>query len=125
VTTATAQPGDVRVEISTHLEPVAIAAVIDRVSRDIDRVMSSPPGTDTDDRQDLEAVLAALHIATSRDRAESDASTGRTSATYEESMIDELRARAKRLGAPDKLVSIGQAAPTAGLSVPDAKALDE
>jgi len=121
----TAQPRDVRVEISTHLDPVEILDVIDRVSRDIDRVMSGPPGADTDDRQDLEAVLAALHIATSRDRAESDASSGRTSVTYEESMIDELRARARRLGAPDELVSTGQTAPTASLSVPDTKGLDE
>lgn len=116
---ATAGPADVRVEIDTYLDDPQITAVIDRVVRDIDREMSSPPADGTDDRKDLEAVLAAIHIATSRDRAESKASSGRTSATYEESMIDQLRGRAERLGAPDSLLGIDAGKPTFSLGVPD------
>lgn len=83
--------------------------------------MESPPSEGSDDRQDLEAVLAALHIATTRDRAESQASSGRTSASYEESMIDQLRSRARRLGAPDSLIGLTGTRRTASITAPDAK----
>lgn len=122
---ATASASNVRIEIDTHLDDPDITPIINRVNRDIKREMSNPPAASTDERQDLEAVLAALHIATSRDRAAESVQSGRTSATYEQSLIDELKARAKRLGAPDALVSIGQAKPSAGLSVPDAKGTDD
>lgn len=117
---AEASSSDVRVEIETYLEGDAIESVIDRISRDIDRD-SSVDVTDPQDRQDLEAVLAAHHIATTRDRAESSAQSGRTSATYEESLVDELKARARRLGATDELLGIGATKPTASIDVPQTR----
>jgi hypothetical protein len=115
----TAKSSDVRVEIDTHLDGREISSIIDRIERDIGREMDAPPAGGTDDRQDLEAVLAAIHIATTRDRAASKASSGRTSATYEESLIDQLRSRAQRLGAPDSLIGINAGKPSFSLDVPD------
>ncbi|WP_324757088.1 hypothetical protein [Haloarcula montana] len=115
----TATAADVRVEIDTYLDDTKITSVIERIERDIPREMDDPPADDTDDRRDLEAVLAAIHIGTSLDRAASEASTGRTSETYEEDVIDQLRGRAKRLGAPDSLIGTNAGKPTFSLSVPD------
>lgn len=115
-----ASPSDVHVEIETHLEDSDIEPIIDRIARDIDRD-DAVDVEDTAHRKDLEAVLAAHHIATTRDRAESQSQTGRTSVTYEESLIDELKARAKRLGATDELLGIGGSKPTASISVPSTK----
>lgn len=120
----TAEADDVRIEIDTDLGDIKIAKIIKRVGRDIDREMSNPPSDNTDHRQDLEAVLAALHIATSRERAADSVQTGRTSKDYEQSLIDELKTRAKRLGAPDSLAGIGQTKPSAGLTVHDSKGID-
>lgn len=116
-----ASPSDVRVEIDTYLDDTDITPIIKRVARDISREMDDPPETGSDDRQDLEAVLAAIHIATTRDRAESKVSSGRTSASYEQSVIDELRARASRLGAPDSLIGLTGTRRTATISSPDSK----
>jgi hypothetical protein len=99
----TATPTDVRVELDTTLDDPAISDIIGRVARDIDRE-PDPPADDTDDRQDLEAVLAALHIATQRDRTASEAQTGRTAQTYEASTVQTLRERARRLGASESLI---------------------
>jgi hypothetical protein len=115
----TADPADVRVEIDTYLEDSEIMSIIERIGRDIRREMDNPPAGGSDARQDIEAVLAAIHIATTRDRAESKASSGRTSATYEESMVDQLRSRAQRLGAPDSLIGIDAGKPAFSLDVPD------
>lgn len=120
----TASPADVRVEIETRLDDTEITAVLERVERDLERELDTPPTDGSDDRKDLEAVLAAHHIATSLDRAESKASSGRTSVTYEQSVVDELKARAKRLGATDALLGIGGSKPSAGISVPDARGTD-
>lgn len=126
----TATADDVRIEIDTYLDDTEIEGdsndpnddgIIGRVDRDIEREMDSPPGDGTADRRDLEAVLAALFIATSRDRAESKAQSGRTSATYEEGLVDQLRARAKRLGAPDSLVGLAGQRRSASVTAPDAK----
>ena len=114
----TAAPDDVRIEIETTLDDTMIEKIIARVSRDIDRD-DGIGGLDEQDRQDLEAVLAAHHIATTTsDRAESDVQTGRTSVTYEESLVDELKARARRLGATDELLGIGATNRTASIGVP-------
>lgn len=118
---ATATPSDVRVEIDTYLEDPMLLSILDRVERDIERELSDPPADGTGDRQDLEAVLAALFLATSHDRAESETATGRTSATYEQSLIDELRARAKRLGATDALVGLEGTRRSASITSPNAK----
>jgi hypothetical protein len=115
-----AEPSDVRIEIETYLDDPDIEKVISRISRDIDRD-EQVTVENTQDRQDLEAVLAAHHIATTRDRAESQSQTGRTSVTYEDSLIDELKSRAKRLGATDELLGIGASKPTASISVPSTK----
>lgn len=123
----TASAADVRIEIETHLDDAAIegaggnGGILARVDRDIERELDSPPADGTDDRQDLEAVLAALFIATSRDRAEESVQSGRTSVSYEQSVIDELRARAKRLGANDALVGLEGTRRTASITAPDAK----
>jgi len=120
----TATADDVRIEIETYLDDTEIGAVIDRVSRDIDREMDSPPADGTDKRRDLEAVLAALFIAETRDRAEESAQSGRTKATYEQSMIDKLRGRARRLDAPDSLLTINANKPSASVTVHDAKGIE-
>lgn len=120
----TATASDVRVEIDTTLDDSDITTIIKRVNRDIKREMDSPPASSTDKRQDLESTLAALFIATSRDRTAEEVSTGRTSKTYEESTVDQLRNRAKRLGAPDSLLGISGSKPSPGLSVPDSKGVD-
>lgn len=112
-----AGPEDVQIEIETYLDDTKIEKIISRVSRDIDRD-DGIGGLDQQDRQDLEAVLAAHHIATTNDRAESDVQTGRTSVTYEESLVDELKARARRLGATDELLGIGATNRTASIGVP-------
>lgn len=114
---AEATPSAVRVEIETYLPDSDITAIIDRVARDIDRD-DGVFGLDQQDRQDLEAVLAAHHIATTIDRSESSAKSGRTSVTYEQSLIDELKARARRLGATDELLGIGATNRTASITVP-------
>lgn len=121
---ATATPSDVRIEIDTYLDDPVIADVIDRVIRDIEREMDSPPADGTGDRQDLEAILAALHIATSLDRAEEAASSGATSVEYEDSLIEALKARAKRLGASDELIGIGTTKPSASIDVLDSRNID-
>lgn len=110
---AEASPADVRLEIDTGLDDPTITSVIERISRDIDRSDTSVSG---EDRGDLEAVLAAYHIATTLDRAEESAKTGRSSVTYEQSLIEELRARAMRIGADDELFS--EPRRTASITVP-------
>jgi len=115
----TASPADVRIEIDTYLDDPEISSIISRIERDIGREMDDPPAGSTADRRDLEAVLAAIYIATTRDRAESKASSGRTSATYEESLVDQLRSRAQRLGAPDRLIGIDAGKPSFSIDVPD------
>jgi hypothetical protein len=123
----TAAADDVRLEIETELSDAEIqgpggdGGILARVARDIERVMDSPPGDGTNDRQDLEAVLAALFIATSRERSRAKESRESASHTYEESLIDGLRGRARRLGAPDELLSVGAGKQTASITAPDAK----
>jgi hypothetical protein len=123
----TAAADDVRLEIETELSDTEIqgpsgdGGILARVARDIERVMDSPPGDGTNDRQDLEAVLAALFIATSRERSRAKESRESASHTYEESLIDGLRGRARRLGAPDELLSVGAGKQTASITAPDAK----
>jgi len=121
---------DVRLEIETYLDDEEIEGdpndpdddgIIGRVSREIDRAMSDPPSAGTAERQDLEATLAALWIATRLDRAESKASSGRTSATYEESVVETLRASARRLDAPEDLITSKQ---SFDLAVPDTSGSD-
>jgi len=118
-TTATAD--DVYLEIDTYLGKQKVSKIIDRVSRDLERELEEPPAADTDKRQDLEAVLAALFIATTHDRAEESVQSGRTSVSYEQSLINELRSRAKRLGATDELVGLAGTRRSASITAPDAK----
>ncbi|KDE60621.1 hypothetical protein EL22_00065 [Halostagnicola sp. A56] len=115
---ATATPADVLLEIDTNLSDEKIEKVIERKARDIDRD-DNIGGLDEPDRRDLEAVLAAIHIATKLDRATSNQQLGNAQKSYEESSIDELRADARRLGATDELLGIGATNRTASISVPD------
>ena len=117
---ATATPTDVRLEIDTKLSDQKIEAVIERKARDIDRD-DNVGGLDEPDRRDLEAVLAALHIATKLDRATSSQQVGNAQKSYEESLVDELRADARRLGATDGLLGIGATDKTASISVPSTR----
>jgi hypothetical protein len=92
---------DVRVEIDTTLSDGDISDVLDRVARDIDREYDAPGFDDTQHRQDFEAVLAALRIASGRDRRAEEVTSGRTSQTYETSEVKELRNRVRRLDPGD------------------------
>ncbi|AXR78990.1 hypothetical protein [Natrarchaeobaculum sulfurireducens] len=115
-----AEPDDVRLEIDTNLEDDRITKVIERKARDIDRD-DGVPVLDEPDRRDLEAVLAALHIATKLDRATSSQQLGNAQKSYEESMVEELRADARRLGATDELIGVGGTDKTASIAVPDTR----
>lgn len=96
-TAAGTTPADVHVEIDTHLDSPDISALLDRVEREIDRAYGPTPGfVDTDHRRDFEAALAALRIAEGWDRRAEEAASGRSSTTYEESEIAQLRKRVRR-----------------------------
>ena len=114
---AEASPNDVRLEIETHLEDEVIMELIEKKTRDIDRD-TNVSELDTPTQRDLEAVLTAIHIATRLDRSAERVQTGQTSQTYESSMVDELRADARRLGATDELLGIGATDKRASISVP-------
>jgi len=94
---------DVRVEIDTDLADLDIADVLNRVERDINRAYSSGTG-DFDDSQhriDFEAALAALRIVEgnapdAESRTAEEVSSGRTSVTYESSVVQTLRQRVRR-----------------------------
>lgn len=99
---------DVRIEIDTSLSTSDINDILERVSRDIAR-QDNTPASGTDDRRDLEAVLAALRIATGNapsggDRTASAVSSGRSRVDYDGSTVEELRRRARFIGAPEALV---------------------
>lgn len=113
-----ASPEDVRLEIDTHLDDDKILKLIERKARDISRD-SEINGLSAEDRRDLEAIVTAIHIATRLDRAESSSKAGPVSVDYEESMIEELRSDARRLGATDELLGIGATKKTASIWVPD------
>lgn len=113
-----ATPSDVRIEIDTKLDDPTIESVLKRKVRDIERE-DAVSGLDDPDRTDLEAILTALHIATKLDRATSTERLGNAQKSYEESLVDELRADARRLGATDELLGIGGADKRASIWVPD------
>lgn len=105
----------VRVEISTHLDDAAIEGdsndpdddeILGRVERDIDREYDDSDFEDTQHRKDFEAVLAALRIASGRDRRAESVQSGRTRTTYEASEVASLRARLRRLD-PGDAFSVG------------------
>ena len=116
--TPLADPSDVRIEIDTKLDGDTITSVLERKARDIDR-SDEVSGLNAADRRDLEAVLAALHIATKLDRSTSSERLGNGQKSYEESLVDELRSDARRLGATDELLGIGGEDKTASIWVPD------
>jgi len=99
---STATPSDVKSEIDTGLSDSDISEVLDLVERDIDRQYGTTPGfDDSQHRGDFEAALAALRIAEAnapdaQDRSESEVQTGRTSISYESSVVDALRQRVRR-----------------------------
>lgn len=96
-------PTDVHFEIDTNLSDTDISDVLTRVERDVDRAYSSGAG-DFDGarhRIDFEAVLAALRIAegnapNAESRTAAEASSGRTSVTYDASTVAALRQRVRR-----------------------------
>lgn len=98
----TAIPTDVRAEIDTSLPDSDIAQVLQLVERDIDRAYGANPGfVDTQHRSDFEAALTALRIAeanspSAEDRAASEVQTGRSTVSYESSVIDTLRQRVRQ-----------------------------
>ena len=101
--TALADPADVRVEIDTKLTDPDILDVLDRVARDIERAYGSSPGFSNDGhRRDFEATLAALQIATGRDRTASQESLGNWNQTYEADRVEELRDRVRSLDPGDE-----------------------
>lgn len=96
-TTAGTSPTEVRVEIDTRLTDADITNILDVVERDIDREYDSGTFEDTQHRQDFEAVLTALRIASGRDRRADSAASGRSQTTYETAEVDSLRQRVRRL----------------------------
>lgn len=74
----------VRVEIDTDLEDTAIQDILHRVERDVNRAYDGSDITfaDAQHRADFEAVLAALRIATGRDRRKASVSRGDVSWKY-------------------------------------------
>jgi hypothetical protein len=101
-TSAGTTPSDVRVELDTDLSSTDIADVLTRVERDI--TLEYTAGTTSFDgrehRIDLEAALAALRIAAgnapdAESRTAEEVATGRTSVTYEASVVETLRQRVR------------------------------
>lgn len=112
----TASASDVRQEYDTYLSDTEIEGdstdsdddgILGRIERDINREMTDPPDENTDDRKDLEAVLAALFIAETRDRPGRRVQSGRSSVGYEADLIPSLRSRARTLGVPESLLEFG------------------
>lgn len=113
-----AEPADVRLEIDTDLDDPKLTKLIDKKARAVERD-SDVPSLDPPDQAELEALLVAIHIATRLDRAESSVGAGPASVEYEESMVEELRSQARRLGATDELLGVGGTDKTASVWVPD------
>lgn len=98
-TTAGTSPTEVRVVIDTGLDDPEINDILDRVERDIDREYDSDPDVtfaDSQHRQDFESALAALRIATGKDRRASQVSGVENSLTYEASEVRRIRAAVRR-----------------------------
>lgn len=97
------EPTDVRVEINTRLDDPEISAILRRVARDNDRV-NGAAAMDDARRTDLEAALAAYHIATQRDRSVRQKTLGSGSKSYEVNVTDRLRDRIRTLDPSDGAV---------------------
>jgi len=91
-----ATPAEVKIEINTNLSDEDIEAILGRVARDNDRV-NDAESMDDALRTDLEAAMAAYHIATQRERATTRKSLGNASKTYDASIVDRLEDRVVRL----------------------------
>lgn len=116
-----AEPDDVKLEYDTTLETDTIEKVIARVSREIDRDNETTV-SDTQDRKDLEAVLAALHIAETLQKPISREDTESSGRTYEDGdVVERLQQRAQRLGASDEMIGIGSPRRTASIDVPSTR----
>lgn len=96
-------PTEVKKEIDTDLSNDDINDVLDLVERDIDREYGTGTSQfdDSQHRQDLEAGLAALRIVEgnapdAQDRTASEVGAGRTTVTYEASVVEALRQRVRR-----------------------------
>lgn len=105
--TSTTPADDVRLEIDTGLDDPEIESLVDREERRINRTYDADDFQDDQHRADLEALLAAIRIATSHDRAEDSITTGRTSIEYGNDLLADLRRRARRLEPGDELVGGG------------------
>lgn len=100
-TSAGTSPTDVKVEIDTDLGDPDINEVLERVERDVDRAYSNSDFDNDQHRQDFEAVLGALRIATgnapdAQDRSASEVDSGRSSVVYEASVVSRLEAQVQR-----------------------------
>lgn len=106
-TSAGTDPDDVRQEIDTDLSDAEIegsggdGGILARVERDVDREYPNTSFQSTQHRVDFEAALAALRIAEgnapdAQDRTARQVSTGSSSVTYEESIVQTLRKRVRR-----------------------------
>lgn len=105
--TPLAKPSDVRLEVDTSLEDSRITSVLKRVARDNDRV-NNAASMENGLRKDLEAAMAAYHIATQLDRRVRQKSIGSGSKTYEGGSVDGIRERIIDLDPSDGAV-IGEA----------------
>ena len=93
---AEATPADVREEVDSSLSDLDISDILDRAARDIDREYDADAFSTREARVDFEAVLAALRIATGRERRARTASSESTSVEFRAIEIDALRVRLVR-----------------------------
>lgn len=102
-----ADPDAVRAEIDTVLEDSDIQSILERVARDISREYDAEKFEDDQHRADLESTLAALRIASGRDRRAESVQTGRSSVDYEVAEVNRVRAAVRRTDPGDAFSSGG------------------
>jgi DNA/RNA-binding domain of Phe-tRNA-synthetase-like protein len=102
-----ASADDVYVEIDTHLDDSDITDLLQRLEREWQREYDPEIFEDSQHIQDFEAVLAALRIVEGRDRRAEEATSGRSSTTYEASEIANLRKRVRRADPGDEFGHAG------------------
>lgn len=103
-----AEPSDVKTEYATTLDDSTIQGYLGRAARENGRY-NDPDAMDEDDRRDLEAALAAYWIATrSADRAEESFQSGRSSVSYEGSVVESIEATIADLDPSGELPADGK-----------------
>jgi len=101
---AEATPSDVEGVIDTSLDSGEVQSYIDdaefEAKQEIDNYATS---LTAEERRQLEKYLAALRIATTKDRRASQSAVGDSSLTYEASTVSALRKQVERRDPSDSL----------------------